>query len=261
MMGEPMTSCDGTVMQSRGFGHTHVGQVRDNNEDAILVDDELGLYAVADGIGGHLAGEVAAQLALAVLSDSLTEERQRLERARRADDAEAVLTLAQELVERANRAVYESSVADETKHGMGCTLTALITINERVVIAHVGDSRALRIRAGQLEQLTDDHTIAQLLMSRGLLEGPPTFAFHHALCRAVGIESQVAVDVSEVSIERGDRFLLCSDGLTRYTEDPQQLAPLLEGEVAHAPTRLVDFANDAGGGDNVSVIVVDFCAA
>lgn len=243
----------------RGYGRTHVGHVRQNNEDAILVDDDLGVYAVADGMGGHAAGEIASELALSVVSEGLYEVREQLALARTDDDTEQIEQLAKTVVQRANAAVHEQSLNDIGKLGMGSTLTILIPVANRVVIAHVGDSRALLFRGGGIEQLTRDHTLANDLATRqGLSADQLKGAFYqNVLSRAIGVAADVEVDVSVVPVEQGDRLVLCSDGLTRYADELEVLAPLLDGEVSSVPDRLVEFANDAGGRDNVSAVVVN----
>lgn len=222
---------------------TDVGRVREGNEDAFLVEPPL--YAVADGMGGARAGEVASQLALETIA-----ELQRSGGARLEDEVRA-----------ANRVVFERAGEDARFAGMGTTLTAAVASAEAVHLAHVGDSRAYLLRAGALRQLTRDHTLVDRMVEAGEITRAEADVHPHrnVLLRALGTEPTVEVEAFDVGLLEGDRVLLCSDGLTvMVTED--QIAAILEttaGDPQDAAERLVRAANRAGGLDNITALVID----
>jgi len=240
---------------------TNVGRVRDHNEDAHLVEDELQLFAVADGMGGHAAGEVASKLALDTFSSlvrdgaqaftALTEDPESREARRE------VLKLLEEAAQAACAAVFEAGRNDESKRGMGTTLCALLAVGSHAFIAHVGDSRIYLVRGDKTHQLTQDHTLQNELLKRGRLsvEEIGRVKQKNALTRAVGVYASVDVDTLDLDILPGDRFLLCSDGLYAYLKKGE-LASILEGPPAEAPQRLIALANQRGGHDNITALVL-----
>jgi len=223
---------------------TDIGQVRDHNEDGYLVDHDVGLIAVADGMGGHRGGEVASATALEALRVAFV--------------AGAPID---EAVDVANDAVHEQSIADPNLRGMGTTLTAGSFDDEgHLVLGHVGDSRAYLARDGELERVTTDHSLVEELIQAGELtpdeaERDPRRSM---ITRALGLEPSVVVDIIELDLRDGDRLLLCSDGLTTMVGE-DDIASLLaeEPDAATAADRLVDAANAAGGVDNITVVVID----
>jgi protein phosphatase len=223
---------------------TDVGQVRDHNEDDYLVDDDLGLIAVADGMGGHRGGEVASAAALEAL---------RIAFVAGAPIDEAVVV--------ANDAVHEQSVADPNLRGMGTTLTAgSFDDSGHVVLGHVGDSRAYLARDGSFERVTTDHSLVEELIQAGELtpEEAERDPRRSMITRALGLEPGVVVDVIELDLRDGDRLLLCSDGLTGMVSEPDIAARLTaEPDPATAAVQLIDAANRAGGVDNITVIIID----
>jgi serine/threonine protein phosphatase PrpC len=224
---------------------TDVGRVRDHNEDSFLVDDELGLFALADGMGGHRGGEVASATAIETLREAFQGG---------ADLRESVVA--------ANDAVFERSTADDAVRGMGTTLTAGVLSSDGVtlVIGHVGDSRAYLLRDGSLARVTTDHSLVEELMAAGELteEEAKSDPRRSMITRAVGLEPGVDVDLHPVTLRRGDRLMFCSDGLTDMVSE-DEIERMLEdlAEPAKAAQALVDAANDAGGIDNTTVLVVD----
>ncbi|HUA94292.1 MAG TPA: Stp1/IreP family PP2C-type Ser/Thr phosphatase [Acidimicrobiales bacterium] len=235
-----------TVLRSGSA--THVGRVRTVNEDRAL--ESLTLFAVADGMGGHAGGEIAARLAI----DTLTGEFGRNPSADGLVDA----------VHEANRVVWEHGHTDAALRGMGTTLIAAALVatddGDRLVVANVGDSRAYRLHGHELVQLTTDHSVAEELVARGeLSEAQAAVHPHrHILTRALGVAAQVDVDVWEMVPEEGDRFLLCSDGLSNEVS-PERIGELVAQvrspqEVAESLVRL---ANEAGGSDNITAVVLD----
>src|SRR4051812_6727570 len=201
---------------------TDVGKVRGHNEDAFLVDEAVRLYAVADGMGGHAAGEVASKLALDTFVGVIREGATRLD-ACRADSASRelrrdVLLLLEGAAQAACLAVHEAGQSDEGKRGMGTTLSALLVLESHAFIAHVGDSRVYLVRADKTHQLTQDHTLQNELLKRGRLTPAEISCVKqkNALTRAVGVYASVDVDTLDLDILPGDRLLICSDGLHGY---------------------------------------------
>lgn len=231
---------------------THVGQLRDGNEDSFVAED--GLYFVADGMGGHSAGEVASAIAVKTLADlHLSAERGLADEDQVAD-----------AVSTANLAIFMEAIEDPSKAGMGTTLTGLVVtepLAHRVVVANVGDSRTYLWRHGELRQVTKDHSHVQSLVDRGAItraEARVHFQ-RNIVLRAMGIESHVDVDTFPLEVEDGDRFIMCSDGLVDEAPDEEIEAEIRQSNgVQDLADRLVDLANRNGGRDNITVVVVDF---
>jgi protein phosphatase len=233
-----------------------VGRCRKVNQDMFLLDDALGLYAIADGMGGHAAGEVASDLAITALARSLRDQERQ---GAGWSPAEAGELLRQALND-GNRKICESVLARAEWRGMGTTMVALVTAGERAVIAHVGDSRAYLLRNGELRQLTSDHSWVNEQVKLGLLthEQAQRHPMRNIVTRALGNQPEVEVDLLEESIRPGDIFALCSDGLSGMLGDDEIHEVLqAQGDVPQAACReLVDRANARGGEDNITVIVM-----
>jgi protein phosphatase len=232
------------------FGLTHRGHVRAVNEDAYLVDPALGLFVVADGVGGCAAGDVAARLAVEAVREDLREML--------VPGSVGVLFLAAAF-QRVNVLVREAGRSVRGRAGMSTTLTAIRVQGSRAAIAHVGDSRAYRLRGFCLEQLTEDHTLVAACRNAGLLsaEEAASSEVRHVILRAVGAEEHLQVDSGIVLLEPGDTLLLCSDGLHGATGDDEIGAILLaERDLERAAEELVRSANDRGGLDNVTVVLL-----
>ena len=236
------------MTQLRVGSATDVGRVRSNNEDNLLVAD--GLYAVADGMGGHAAGEVASLTAVEALRAAFNDER----------TADALA----EAVKEANRAVWDRAAERQGLRGMGTTLTAVAVVEEDgdkiLAVTNVGDSRAYLLRDGELGRLTDDHSLPEEMVRRGELT-PEEAAVHpqkHIVTRALGIDADVEVDCFRVVPYRGDRLLLASDGLFDELND-DQIASLLRrlADPDEAARELVRAAKASGGRDNITVVVID----
>lgn len=240
---------------------TDVGRVRDGNEDSFLVDDKLNLFVVCDGMGGHAAGEVASNLAVHAFRNTMHENRakihnfeQGLENVVRQD----ILSLLELGVQNACSAVYTEAQRDTAKRGMGTTLVALLIIGSRGFIVHVGDSRIYLIRSDSVHQLTEDHSLINELLKRGKMK-PEQIAglnMKNAVTRAVGVYESVEGDTLDFDVLAGDRYLLASDGLTDYAEESN----ILQIYTAHPEDRIsqafIDFANNAGGKDNITALTV-----
>ncbi|MCS6798603.1 MAG: Stp1/IreP family PP2C-type Ser/Thr phosphatase [Myxococcota bacterium] len=238
---------------------TDVGRVRDHNEDAFLVDRKLSLFMVADGMGGHAAGEVASHLAVKTVRERLARDRDVLVAFEQGNVSRTeVLRLLESAVQQACAAVHQAGVQDEARRGMGTTLEVLLLVGSRGFIAHVGDSRIYLVRQGHVHQLTEDHSLVNELLRRGRLtrEQIEKVQYKNAVTRAVGVYESVEVDTLDFDVLPGDRFLLCTDGLHGYLEEgdiPRLLESCPEEQVAQ---RLVDLANERGGKDNISVVYV-----
>jgi PPM family protein phosphatase len=240
---------------------TDVGRVRDHNEDSFLVDKKLRLFIVCDGMGGHAAGEVASSLAGRTMRDALADERDRLlefEQGHGGTTREDVLRMMEASVQQACLAVHTEGQKDETKRGMGTTLVALLVLGSRGFIAHVGDSRIYLYRQGSVHQLTEDHSLINELLKRGRLtrEQIDKVQYKNAVTRAVGVYESVEVDTFDFDVLAGDCFLLCTDGLSGYLEDseiPKLFEETVEDQLAQG---LIDLANERGGKDNITAIVV-----
>ncbi|MDH5785975.1 MAG: Stp1/IreP family PP2C-type Ser/Thr phosphatase [Chromatiales bacterium] len=225
-------------------GLTDTGRVREHNEDAIAWNAEQGWAVVADGMGGHHAGEVASAIAVETIGEMLRQSRasQMLQRA----------------IEQANLQIYAHATSDPEIHTMGTTVVALALEEGRLHYAHVGDSRLYRLRDGELTQLTRDHSLVQELVDEGMLEAEQArnSPQKNVITRALGLDSGVAVDLGDEAVVDDDCYLLCSDGLSNYLMD-EEIATLLAGDALPEVVRaLVDAANERGGDDNISVIVV-----
>ena len=223
---------------------TDPGRRRRRNEDAYVVQPPL--FAVADGMGGAQAGEIASRIAASALRDSGA-----------GAGEEAVVALIQE----ANRRVYEAATSDEARAGMGTTMTAALVEGDTVRIGHVGDSRAYRVRDGALEQLTDDHSLVAELVRSGRLspEEADVHPQRSVITRVLGTDPEVDVDTFEVEARPGDVFMICSDGLTSMVDDASILDVVEHNRTSldRAARALVDAANKGGGEDNITVIVFE----
>jgi serine/threonine protein phosphatase PrpC len=229
---------------------TDIGRLRAVNEDSVLVAEPI--FAVADGMGGHAAGEVASQVALTTIRERFVESDHRT--------TEALV----EAVQDANRAIHDRSVSDLHLRGMGTTLTGIAVVqrdgSDRVAVVNVGDSRTYVVQDGILQQITRDHTYVEDLVAAGEITADEA-RFHprrHIITRALGIDPDVQVDAWEAPPGAGDRYLICSDGLFNEVDDGQ-IAAVLTGteDPQRAADTLIELANAAGGRDNISVIVVD----
>jgi len=251
-------------MELSFWAATDVGKKREINEDSFLVDKKLNLFVVADGMGGHASGEVASKLAVHEFRNAVEAGHDTVEKYDKGDASvrpQEVLTLLESAVQVAGQAVYHKGQVEPEKRGMGTTTSALLIAGDRGFIAHVGDSRVYMLRAGQVVQLTEDHSLVNELIRRGRVtkegfETSPYKAYKNAVTRAVGVYETVQGDTIDFELLPGDQFLLCSDGLHAYLTD-QRIIDMLKGDdVKQLPKRLIDMANAGGGHDNITAIVV-----
>src|SRR5579864_935267 len=248
----------------RFYAATDVGKVRDHNEDNFLVDKKLALFIVADGMGGHAAGEVASAIAVRTVHEEIKREKDLLDDyASGATGASKVTTkdivaLVEHAVQRACSKIHEESSNDAAKRGMGTTLSALVIVGHQGFIAHVGDSRIYLQRGGHIQQVTEDHTVFNELIKRGKLsrEQIEKVQQKNAITRAVGVYERVEVDTLVMELIAGDTLVLASDGLHGYLESPEELREPLSRDGDDSVKALVQLANDRGGKDNITTIVV-----
>jgi PPM family protein phosphatase len=249
-------------VQIASGGVTSVGRVRANNEDCFKIVESINLFVLSDGMGGEAHGEIASALAVDTVVKHCMETE--LDPAMTVfGDMPAVWSektkRLSSAVHLANRSIYDSAQKNPEQHGMGATLTAAWIDGSRVSIAHVGDSRAYLLRSGSLQQLTSDHSLVAEQVRRGILT--PAEAerseMQSVLLRALGAHEEIEVDAEEHTVFSRDILLLCSDGLTRMVTEPEIAGTLqAEPDPAKAAGRLVELANDQGGADNVTVVVV-----
>ncbi len=248
----------------RFYAATDVGKVRDHNEDNFLVDKKLSLFIVADGMGGHAAGEVASAIAVRTVHEEIKREKELIDDyVSGATGASKVTTkdliaLLEHAVQRACSKIHEEAAGDAAKRGMGTTLSALLVVGHQGFIAHVGDSRIYLWRDARIQQLTEDHTVYNELIKRGKLtrEQIEKVQQKNAITRAVGVYERVEVDTLVLELIAGDTLVIATDGLHGYLEAPEELrAPLaLDGD--GSVKALIALANERGGKDNITTIVV-----
>lgn len=243
-------------------GQTHPGMVRSHNEDSITFDVDHGLVVLADGMGGYNAGEVASGIAVSVVA---SEVRRRLESARpeqkeSGSEDEVGVAVLRDNVKKANLSIYNAAQSQPQYAGMGTTIVAGLFYDDRVAVAHVGDSRMYRLRGETFEMVTRDHSLLQEQIDSGVIskELARLSKNKNLVTRAVGIDADVQPEVHVYDVEVGDLYLFCSDGLNDMVEDEDIGATLqmLQGNLALAANQLIEQANDNGGRDNVSVILV-----
>ena len=241
--------------------HSHMGRVRKNNEDRVATQAELGLLLLADGMGGHNAGEVASRMAVEVVQNTVNStlgSGRALPPAQGNNSAEAELL--RDAIRLAHAAIRRAAGKNPVYQGMGTTMVACLLHDDRLVAAHVGDSRLYRLRDGVLEQITQDHSLVGELVARGFYSPEEAKARirKNMITRALGGEHEVLeVDLLEEPLQVGDLYLLCSDGLTDMAGDAQIGAVLRShgGNVEKAATALIELALRGGGKDNVSVVL------
>lgn len=238
-------------------GITDVGNVRPNNEDAFFIDEEAGLMIVSDGMGGQQAGEVASRIAIEALPGQVAA-------ARMTGGIGGVDSGAELLVQAIGvlgELMFEKSQEHPTLAGMGATIVACLVVEGSLAIAHLGDSRAYLLRGNSLERLTEDHTVAELLRQAGAITKGKVknHLARHVLRKYLGMENCPPADAGILKLEPGDRILLCTDGLTGMVDD-RGIGQLLldEPDTQKACERLVELAKEAGGEDNITVVIADF---
>jgi protein phosphatase len=239
------------------FSATDVGRARDNNEDSVALDEAAGLAVLADGMGGYNAGEVASQMLTGFVSTELGRWLKDAGREARASEIKRAMDIC---VDNANRAIFNAANTNPKYAGMGTTLVLGVFRPEGLLLGHVGDSRGYRLRAGRLSQITRDHSLLQEQIDSGIItpEQAKRAAHKNLVTKALGIDPTVDPEIHEYPTKPGDIYLLCSDGLCDMVEDEDigMTLQALGGNLKLAAQQLVQMANDNGGRDNVSVILV-----
>jgi serine/threonine protein phosphatase PrpC/CRP-like cAMP-binding protein len=249
-------------MRITASGQTDIGRQRDHNEDAWLIDPDLGLYIVCDGMGGHAAGEIASQETVRLVQASIRRQRAVLSdyiNSPTFEQRTQVLRLVEGAVQEACAHVYAMGQSDPLQKGMGTTIAMLLALGEAAVIAHAGDSRVYLIRDHQAHQLTADHSLVWHMLKSGRLtrEEAAHWPYSNVITRSVGTKPTVQVDTLFVECMAHDRFLLCSDGFHNYLRCEEELAQMSAHlSLEDLVTACINMANEGGGSDNVTVVAV-----
>lgn len=250
------------LMLIRSFGISDVGKRREKNEDSYLVNDDLRLYAVADGMGGHLGGDIASKLA----TDTLDEVVKALESDPDTTLQEGVSIKPGEYqgylryaIKLSSKRIFDRSRDESQLKGMGTTMVSILFRDNKVYIANVGDSRAYRIRDEEIVQVTKDHSLVGEQMRAGIMteEEARGSRLKNIITRSVGFQEDVDADIDIRVVRQGDRYLLCSDGLSNLMEDGEIRDVVATNDLEKAAKRLVDLANERGGDDNITVILAE----
>ena len=250
------------MLKVRAVGQSDVGKKRERNEDSYLIDDPLGLFIVADGMGGHSGGEYASQLAVTTIKEVM----QILE-----EDPEATLVSELEIdpnnmgerflyaIRVASMKIFEEAAHDPTLRGMGTTTVGCLVRVESAYVANVGDSRCYQFRHGEMVQVTLDHSLVSEQLRAGLitLQDAQTHRYRNIITRSVGYQEDVESDLWEIHLQAGDRYLLCTDGLTTQLSD-DDIARIVSGNSVDTAARtLIRDANKHGGDDNITVVILE----
>ncbi len=242
-------------------GQTDTGRVREHNEDMIAVDGELGLAVLADGMGGYNAGEVASGIAVKTVVN-LVREALALQDLSIPDPATGLsrpTIILRDAIQRANKIIYQTARTQTQCQGMGTTVVAALFYDNRITVAHVGDSRLYRMRGNEIEQVTLDHSLLQELVDRGFYspEEAQRASNKNYVTRALGVENQVEVEMQEHPVMKGDVYLLCSDGLSDMIGDDDMVVTVntFGNNLNSVGQHLIQLANDNGGKDNISVVL------
>src|ERR1700728_41628 len=261
----PVSLQEPVTMQIAFGARSDTGRARENNEDRFALAPELNLFVLSDGMGGLAAGEVASKLATETIIAHCREAARNPSLPLIGEHLDGMSDISNRLasaIRTANRAVYAEAQGNEKKRGMGATVVAAWFVNEVCVsIAHVGDSRIYRLRGADFMQLTEDHSFVAEQVRRGMMTKyeAENSNMQSVLLRALGVEPEVQVDVAEKDLVEGNTLLLCSDGLTRELSNAQISATLAEIEnPQEAADRLIDLSNEAGGGDNITAVLVRY---
>lgn len=225
---------------------THMGRVRASNQDTVLFYPQNGLFGVADGMGGHNGGDTASSMAADIVLRSLKD----------AQPSKDLLRLA---IEFANREIYRKQLTETELSGMGTTFTALWKKDQQFIVAHVGDSRAYLLRKKSLRQVTEDHSLVAEMVKKGSITADEarTNPYRNIITRAVGTDTRIDVDLFEADLQKGDRWLICSDGLNEHVDDDTIRAILVEHNLKDAADQLLNTALENGGSDNISLVLVE----
>ncbi len=250
-------------IRQRSAIRTDVGVIRDHNEDSAYADPEGDFFIVADGMGGHAAGEVASKMAVEAVTAALQEARDEIATFARAPSDQgrrALVSALENAVRQAHQSVYQRGAAETDKQGMGTTLDVVLIAGSEAFVAHVGDSRTYLVRDRRAAQITTDHTVAEVLVIEGKLsiEEAQISPLRTILVNAIGVAPDVGVEMAHVRLRTGDRLLLCSDGLHDYFPLEQEVSDYVsENDPDEAMVKMVTVAKNRGGHDNITGIVLE----
>jgi protein phosphatase len=247
-------------MKIEAYGLSNVGMKRGQNEDNYLINEDLNLYVVADGMGGHLGGEFASKMAVSTVEEVV-------QRLSDSDVTQIRGVNTQDIpygerlrfaIKEAGRRIFDQALYDETLKGMGTTTVATLINDNKAFIANVGDSRGYLIRNGKIEQVTEDHSLVGEQVKAGILSADDArgHRLKNIITRSVGYQEEVESDLSEKTLKPGDKILLCSDGLSNLVEDKDIQEIVNQYPLNEACERLVDLANSRGGDDNITIILI-----
>jgi len=258
----PVSATDATSVTLEAWLVTDVGVVREHNEDAAAMEPAQGFFIVADGMGGHAAGEIASAMAVEAVKTELQAAQDEIAAFRNAPSDEGRRNLAQLLqhaVLEAHQSVYQRGQAEQDKQGMGTTLDVVLIAGAEAFVAHVGDSRTYLVRDGRSSQITTDHTVAEVLVIEGKLtiEEAQVSPLRTILVNAIGVSADVGVEMAHVALKRNDRILVCSDGLHDYFPMDEEIAERLSADApGKALKEMVELAKDRGGHDNITGVAI-----
>ena len=229
------------------YSLSDVGVKRDHNEDSLSAEDHHSLYVIADGMGGHLGGETASKLAIETITQYMQNSKEHPNQQERVESA----------IQHACAAIYNASRDNALLSGMGTTTSLLYIHRETAYIAHVGDSRIYLVRNDAIQQISDDHSLVNEQVKAGIITADEArnSVYKNIITRSVGFEESVKVDLIEFSVEYGDCFILCSDGLSNLVEEHELLEITKQCYLSDLPEKFVEIANSRGGDDNISVII------
>lgn len=247
-------------LKAASAGLTDVGRKRDHNEDSFLIDDELQLYVVADGMGEHAGGGTASRIAVETIDKKLRDLRAGMPEQAHPTNLQdsAVPETIRSAVEQACLAIFAKAQEDPELAGMGTTVISLMLDDAHAFFAHVGDSRAYLVRGDLIQQISEDHSLVNEQIKAGMItpEEARHSRYRNIITRSVGFEEEVQVDVMGLLAEAGDTFVLCSDGLANMLEDSEILETVRSVPLSEIPVKLIEMANERGGDDNITVVAV-----
>ncbi len=254
------------TMKLVSCGITDIGRKRQRNEDSYLVNDKLKLYVVADGMGGHAGGEFASKIAVSTVEEILKgEDRKKskvpdksyLDSEPGTNDGSSQEKLREALTRAGSMIIRKASEEPELR-GMGTTSTVMLFMEDKAYVAHVGDSRAYCIRAGNITQITEDHSLVHEQLKSGLITQTEarTHQLKNIITRSVGVHEEVEIDTMVWKVQEDDTYVMCSDGLSNMVQDHEILKIAAEKDAEQVARKLVDLANERGGDDNITLIVI-----
>ncbi len=244
-------------MRITSCGITDVGLKRGHNEDNYLINEELNLFVVADGMGGHAGGEYASAIAVNTVEEIVTSMAVAGDVDPDADPVEITRQKLSHAIRLSGRRIFEKAREQPEYHGMGTTVVVVLVENGNAFVAHVGDSRVYLLRDGSIEQVTEDHSLIAEKIRHGLItpEEAKNHRMRNVITRSLGYQEDVEVDLTVRAVRRGDQYLLCSDGLSGHVEDEEMANLMIEHSPQNAARKLIVLACDRGGDDNITTVI------